>query len=492
MQAKKRVSTLRPMMAGDFVLVCGIFILLTLATASWSAFRHGFDPFIWIFPLAAILYSLYAFSRHSRLVRTLVQMERVLKSSRSGQLQERIAQTEGLGEVGKAAWELNDFLDMIETYFKEVNTCFTKVAQGEFYRKAISHGLMGQFADSLQRINEAILAMEKNIQYVNRNEMSSKIHTMNSSRLLSSLKLNQQDLVGMSREMDEIESIAIANREAANQSLAAAEDIGGALDGMNVQVQHLADATGELGSRSTEIGLAVSIISEIADQTNLLALNAAIEAARAGEMGRGFAVVADEIRKLAERTKLATTEIGGIIAGFRERMDRMVNETDAARLATQSVHERMSEFQGRFREFSNAAADTIRKVSKTKDWSFCSLAKMDHIIYMQNAYRAIEMCEKPDCEEAIAIRSDHRSCRLGRWYLDAGKATFGGTSSYSRLDEPHAMVHSSVHRAIDLSRGDWVMNSESRKSLLDQLDRAEQASSAVIGLLTDMVNEKYG
>lgn len=122
----------------------------------------------------------------------------------------------------------------------------------------------------------------------------------------------------------------------------------------------------ELARKSMVIGEFVETINDIAEETNLLSLNASIEAARAGEAGKGFAVVAEAIRKLADGSSEAASEINKVV-------DEIVKQTKD----TVSTAERAGEIVGEqallvkhttedFRDIAESTRqmlDTIRRIS---------------------------------------------------------------------------------------------------------------------------------
>ncbi len=122
-----------------------------------------------------------------------------------------------------------------------------------------------------------------------------------------------------------------------------------------------------LEERAKQVSSIANVIKDIAGQTNLLALNAAIEAARAGEQGRGFAVVADEVRKLAERTASATTEIEQMLTGIQGETVGAVEAMDAALPEVQEGVQLAASASESLRAIEEGARRTLERVGEVAD-----------------------------------------------------------------------------------------------------------------------------
>ena len=465
------------------------FNLLIFSLLMTVFIQHGFNYWYLGFWIVSSAYGLYALYLVKRPFDMLEQITRIMSDASHGGFGGRITNINVEKELYDLAWHINDLLDQIEPFFREVNTTFNAASQGKYFRKTQPEGLQGDFITSLQNLNMALEIMEQNAAYVNRNDLLSRLSNLNISKMLSNLKLNQQDMRNITEQMTVVVEIARENADDVASAQQELKHIVKVLKEVMNRVDVTSNAIESLNEHSVRMNDVITMIAGIAEQTNLLALNAAIEAARAGEQGRGFAVVADEVRTLAANTKDATGEITTMIASITSETKKMLVDSEQMREMTNESQEQIQAFEKRFASFSSATQATLNKISYAQKVNFASLIKVEHMVYKQNAYLA--MIHGQDSDEARAVSVDHHNCNLGKWYYEGeGQEFYSQLQAFKDLEKPHSIVHSATHEIIELIGQNWEYDEAIKNRLVQGFETVENASDQLVGLLETLVKEQ--
>ncbi|RMG02614.1 MAG: HAMP domain-containing protein, partial [Nitrospirae bacterium] len=407
--------------------------------------------------------------------------------------------------------------------------------------------IFGGMADSLRHMVKKLITISSEIAVTN-------------SKIWSALSSNIQNI---ERQTDEASQISTATTELSQtaseiaQNTSHAAEISKAVTGeakkgmekmksADRMINDVASAAGvlnamisELNSGIGSIGQVVELITDIADQTNLLALNAAIEAARAGEHGRGFAVVADEVRKLAEKTMKATSDIADTIRSIQEKSSDtshqmgvatgkitesvgIINETaellekivsyatlseeETEKIATaveeqsntieeisQSIghsagisREILETFRGFFEKTDRLSQavelleEEVRRFKLPPDRTLeIEAARVAHKNWVQRLYRMYYMEEHISVDEI----KDHRECSFGKWYYSTDGQECSGLKGFHQIENPHRLLHERAKDAVE------AFEKGERRRCLELIEEVDRISEEIILYLDGMLSD---
>jgi methyl-accepting chemotaxis protein len=383
---------------------------------------------------------------------------------------------------------------------------------------------------SSMKASEAMAATARITGGVRESSAQAQVMAAGVEELTASIGQIASTAEAVSMSMDQAARSTQEGVEATRAATDASRAIGSSFEQMNSASEHLKSA-------AEQIGTFVATIEGLAQQTNLLALNATIEAARAGEAGRGFAVVAQEVKTLSGQTQKATDDIRARIQRLEQHVQELTESIDKVRDLVEVSAARSEGARGRIDDVRAAVEDSALRMreiagllgeqtSAVGELSTGILAIERHTseaaehageviaavgsceATIERQFSDAEAHEVPDlvlhraksdhfmwkkrlAEVLVGLKSlkpeelsDHRHCRLGKWYDAVADEGIRRHPAFARMLPIHEAVHVNGRLVAELvAKGD-------RAGAIRAYSEMETASTRVVECLDELIRRR--